>query len=294
MPRAVINRKLELYSLHAHVNRRPPDYWSLFEALAELPAQNRALVERDRLVAIPRLQPDGDLVRLVALEGPVGLNPVVYNLERQTERVEPLQPGDVLVNRTHALIDVKVRRAIVEFNLRGAKASDIAAVLQRSGRQLPGFEGLEVALTPVIGDDFAEALDSMERIKSARVRLRRPNFDWTDWTNELTDAAAASDAQGADVEFTAGRGRSLAKKGGVIALLRDLARGRAPSPVEGATVVGRREEDAADTRITTKGFTEHRRVALRRGPDGQPLEDDAFEALMDYDQEFGKGQRSKR
>jgi hypothetical protein len=286
MARKALLRKLEVFKLHAHVGGKPPDYGQLFRKLSKLPAEDRTVVDADRLIAIPRLVVSKNHVQLVALEGPVGLTPVIYNVERQTERTQPLQPGDVLVTRTHAVIDLESRRAIVEYNLRGAKASDIAAVLQSSGRRLPAFEGLQLALLAEIGSDFAEALDQFERIKSAKVKLRRPNYDWSDWADRLTDAADESDAQVAHVEFRAARNRSLSKRGGVVAFLKRVATGQAPSPVESASVVGRREEDDADTTISSRGFVRHRRVSIRRAPDGQAVDEEAFEALIEYDDDL--------
>src|SRR5947209_1930637 len=104
MARNVVNRKLEQFTLHAHVARKPANYAAVFRALAELPAQERQLVANDRLTAIPRLAATGGIVRIVALEGPVGLNPLVYNLEDQSERIQTLRSGEVVVSRTHAVI----------------------------------------------------------------------------------------------------------------------------------------------------------------------------------------------
>lgn len=290
MPRDALIRKLEVNTLHAHVDREPPDYRLVFKRLAALPADRRVIIDDDRLVAVPRLAVKGDLVQLIVLEGPVGVTPVIYNTEHQTERAQPLQPGDVLVNRTHAVIDLNTRRAIVEYNSRGAKASDVAAVLQYSARQIKRFAQLQLSLTPVISEAFAEALEEFERIKSARVRLRRPNFDWSDWADHLTDAAGESEAQAVNVEFTARRNRSLSKRSGVVGFLKRATSGAAPSPIESASVVGRRAADDGDTTISTRGFVENRRVSMRRGRDGQVLDAEAFHALIEYDEELREGQ----
>ena len=288
MARNVVNRKLEQFTLHAHITRKPPKYVAVFRALAKLPPQERQLVTNERLTAIPRLAIAGEIVRIVALEGPVGLNPLVYNLEDQSERLQTLRSGEVVVSRTHAIIDLKTRNAVVEFNMRGAKAREIAAaVLQQAARRHTQFSNLELSLLPVVGEDFAAALDEFERIRTATLRLRRPNFDWSDVADDLTEAAKRSQAQAANVEFTAGRGDSLDPKGGVVALLRRIAGGRGPSVVEGATVVGHRSADAGETQISLRGHTRHRRASLRRAPDGQADEEDAFEALLEFEKELG-------
>jgi hypothetical protein len=292
MAARVLNRKLEQFKIHAHVGRKPADYNQLFRGLTRLTPQQRELVSEDRLTAIPRLNVKQGIARLVALEGPVGLNPLVYSLEDQSERIQSLRRGEVVVSRTHAVIDMTTHDAVVEFNLRGAKARDIEAILQRAGRTIKGFERLDLALVPVVSEDFVGALDDFERIQSATVRLRRPNFDWSDVADGLTEAAARSEAQAANVEFTAGRGGSLDQTDGVIGFLRRVARGRGPSAIEGASVVGRRGEDSGDTRVTLRGYTRHRRASLRRAPDGQAEEEGAFDALLEFESEIRAHQDS--
>lgn len=286
MPRKVSARRLDVYTLHAHVDREPPDYVDLFRRLADLPAESRSIVDSDRLVALPHFDVEDDVASIIAVEGPVGVTPLIYNLERQTERAQPLQPGDVVVNRTHARINLESRRVLVEYNQRGAKAADIAATLQRSGRRIDAFKKLQLSLVPVIGEDFAEALDGFERIRTARVRLSRPNFDWDDWVDPLTDAAGDSDAAAANVEFSAPRNGSLSKTAGIVRFLK-RATGRAgPSPIESASVSGRRAEDDADVTISSRGFVVQRRVTIPRAPDGQLRDADVFGALDVYEEDL--------
>jgi hypothetical protein len=287
-----LNRKLELYTLHGHLDREPPNYHKLFQRLADLPPTDREILDEDRLIAISQIAVEDGKVRLVVLEGPVGVVPTIYNMERQRERRQPLRPGDVVVNRTHALVDLDTRRTIVEFNLRGAKASDVAKVLQYSARQIKTFSKIQLSMTPVLGSAFGEAIDEFDRIKSAKVRLLRPNYDWSDWVDPLTEAASESDAAAANVEFTAKRNGSLSKRKGIIGFLRRSNQVVA-SPVESATIVGRRAEDDADTRISSRGYTEHRRVSVKRRADGQAQDDDMFEAmeeLSEASEESGKEQ----
>ena len=280
-----LSRKLEVYTLHAHVDREPPDYRKVFTRLADLSANDREILDEDRLVAVSQVTVEDDTVRLVVLEGPVGVVPTVYNVERQRERSQPLRRGDVVVNRTHVLVDLKSRRTIVEYNLRGAKAGDVAKVLQYSARRVKAFSRIQLSLTPVLGSAFGEAIDEFDRIKSAKVRLLRPNYGWSDWVDPLTDAAGDSDAAAANVEFTAGRNGSLSKGKGIVGFLR-RSNQLAASPVESATIVGRRSEDEADTRISSRGYTEHRRVTVKRRADGQADDDDAFEAMVEFEEEL--------
>jgi hypothetical protein len=281
-----LSRKLDLYTLHAHLDKEPPNYTRLFRRLAELEPNDREMLDEDRLIAISQITIANGVVRLVVLEGPVGVVPTIYNIERQRERRQPLRPGDVVVNRTHVLIDVDSRRTIVEYNQRGAKANDVAKVLQHSARRIKAFSKLQLSVTPVLGSAFTEAIDAFDRIKAASVKLVQPNYGWSDWVDPLTGAADDSDAAAANVEFTAKRNGSLSKRRGVIGFLRQTST-MAKSPVESATVLGRRPDDEADTRISSRGYTEHRRVSVARRADGQADDDDTFEAMAEFDEELG-------
>jgi hypothetical protein len=282
-----LSRKLDVYTLHAHLDKEPPDYARLFRRLAELEPNDREILDDDRLIAISQIAVADGVVRLVVLEGPVGVVPTVYNLERQQERRQPLRPGDVVVNRTHVHIDVASRRTIIEYNQRGAKANDVAKVLQYSARRIRAFSKLQLSLTPVLGSAFTEAIDEFERIKSASVKLVQPNYGWSDWVDPLTGAADDSNAGAAHVEFTAKRNGSLSRRKGVIGLLRKTGT-MAKSPVESATVVGRRRDDEADTRISSRGYTEHRRVSVTRRSDGQADDEDTFEAMEEFEEELSE------
>src|SRR5579884_3677333 len=121
MARGYTTRKLEVWSVHAHADGEEIDYMELFREIARLDAVQRQWDNGEKVVAIPTLRLHDGVVSLVALEGPHG-QPIIFDTTDSTEETGALRESQVVATRTHALIDVRRREAIVEYNHRGAKA----------------------------------------------------------------------------------------------------------------------------------------------------------------------------
>lgn len=287
MARGYTNRKLEVWTLAAHVAKGRVDYRAMFRDMAALPATQRQWEDDERVVAIPSIEiRRGGKVYLTAVEGPRG-QPLIFDTEQSKERTGRLRPGEIVATRTHALIDLRTREAIVEYNHRGAKARDIATTLGESGRRIASWRTLYVVLNPKVATSFANAIDAFERIRIAGVRVARPNVDWTDWDDDLTEYASESDAQSAEVEFVAKRGESLSRLRGIIPFIKSRSEDGAAS-MKNAYVVGRRPDDAAETKVTLNDHKEHERVSVRIDDEQRVDEADIRRQLDRYDRERRK------
>lgn len=274
MARGYTTRKLEVWAIHAHRDGGEVDYRRLFRDLAKLDPTKRIHTTTDKVVALPVINVyKSGLVRLQAYEGPRDTQPLVYDTEDGSERMATTRPTEVVTTKTHAYVDTETREAVIEYNHRGAKAHDIAVVLGSVGRSLREWRGLYVELAPQIDHEFVEELERFERIRTASVRLSRPNIDWTDFSNGFTDFAAESDAQSGQVEMNARRGDSLSKTGGIVAALRRVV-GTDKSSVQGAKVRGTREGEAAETSLSLNDYKAHQKVSVRKNESGQADDDD--------------------
>jgi hypothetical protein len=282
MARGYTTRKLEVWSMHAHRDGAAVDYREMFRALSSVPASERIWVAGDRLVAIPRLEVADQKAWLVAYEGPTDEQPIILNVLRGQEREAPLGENEIVATKTHALIDLSSREAIIEYNHRGAKASDIAAVLGSVGRRLPGWSNLWVEFNPKVEESFIEAIDEFQRIRVAGFKLARPNFDWGQWQHALTNAAGESGAQNVSQEFTARRGQSLEQGQGVVPFIRARAADLV-SGLKSAAIVGTRRGESAETRVTTTDHATHQRVSVRLNPEGQVDDADIERRLSEYE-----------
>lgn len=282
MARGYTSRKLEVWSLHAHRDGVAVDYRQMFEALAALPPEGRVWTTADRLVAIPTVEVSDSKVFFTAYEGAPDDRPVILNIAAGTERDAEVARGEMVATRTHAIVDLASREAIVEYNHRGAKAVDIATVIGVAGRRLPGWYGLWVELNPKVEEGFVEAINEFERIRVAQMKIARPNQDWEEWRDTLSGVADDSGAQNVSAEMTAGRGRSLEKYRGVVRFIKDRVRDPV-SGIKSAAVVGTRPHETAETRVTTKDHKTHQRVSVRLTDAGQVDAGDIRRRLMEYD-----------
>jgi hypothetical protein len=284
MAKGYTTRKLEVWSVHAHQGEQSPsavDYEELFTAISAASPEQRVQSGAERLVALSRLEIDASQIWITAYEGTRGLNPLIFNTLSSEERVQHLAQGEVVATKTHALVNLSSRTAIVEYNHQGAKASDIASVLGSTGRVL-GWEGLKVELNPLVSESFIGEVERFERIREATARLVRPNLGWSDWEDELTEAAEDSDAQAVNVEFTAPRGESLSQTAGVVPFIRRLA--TTPlSPLKRASLTGRRQGEDEETTVSTTNHVEHQRINVRLDPDGHVSDADIQQHPADFD-----------
>jgi hypothetical protein len=287
MPRAYTTRKLEVFSITAHVTRNgnPPrqvaaDYAAVFSAISNLPPAARVTMIGEKHIAIPRCSMNGNVVRLTAYEGEEE-KPIVFNFRNATERIERLGTGEQIATRTHGIIDVSARLAIIEFNQRGAKAADIAAALEQFGRTLGDIPTLQMYFSHMLDEQFILAIDRFERIRTATVKIARPNPGWGDDEATFSQMAEASDAQYLEVSATAGRMGSLDRNAGIVAFIKRVA-ARAFPFLKAARLSGIREGEIAETSVSTTNHVEHQRVSVRTNEDGHVLTEDVDRRLEDF------------
>jgi hypothetical protein len=281
MPSGKIVRKLQLFSLHARTEAGPVDYQTLFTFVGGLGPTERARIVGGRMVALAPLRIEGNRVWLHAYEGDIKTDPMFLNIFSGQEHPGKLEPNDVLVQKTHVVIDMGSRNIIVEFNGRGAKAHDIAELLQTIGLAAPEYQGLEVDFNPKAGEDFIREIERFGRIRIAALKLSRPNFNWTDHRSHLTDLADQSNGHVIDVSVFAARDESLEQNRGMVRYIKTLVRDRL-SMFKGASVTGVRTNENAETTVSLARFIEHRNVKVRRAASGHVVDADIEEEMLDY------------
>src|SRR6266545_841271 len=118
MPSGYTTRKLEVFKLHGRTDIGPLNYKKFFTALNRVPPDERAREKGSRLIAVPVLNITDSSVWLIAYEGDVGVSPLIFNSSQARERIERLRSGEVVAHKTHVLISLHSREAIVEYNHR--------------------------------------------------------------------------------------------------------------------------------------------------------------------------------
>ncbi len=192
MPGRTTSRKLEVFVLHAISDSHAVNYGELFAFIASIPAVERSIAHREKLVAIPALTVSGNRVSFIAYEGPIGTNPLIFDSSNARARIEQLSSGEVLATETHGLMDLSRREAVIEFNQRGAKAHEIALIFEELGRRSPTWEAVAVELNPLPTAEFLDEIEKFRRVRLASIRVARPNPTWNSSYEILKDVAQES------------------------------------------------------------------------------------------------------
>lgn len=276
------SKKLEVFALHGFQNGTPINYRALFEHLALLPAVNRTRQYGTTVIALRRLQIEGNHIRITAYEGPIGEPALIYDMPSAEERIQRLASTEALAQKTHAMFSLLTRDLVVEYNRRGAKAGDIVNVCQELARRDRAWSDLDLTFAPVVEANFLRALDRFRVIKIATVKVARPNRNWNaDLNNILGQIASESDARIADVTLHAERNGTLSKTGGLIAYLRRMLSSRTPS-VTGASISGIREGENANSSISLNKYIQSQVVSVRLTPDGYVDDEDIESKIREY------------
>jgi hypothetical protein len=274
-------RKLLLYRISAHLDGKPMNYSRLFKEIAALPIQSRMLEKSKRFIAIPHVFFAQHRVFCVAYQGTVGLNPMFFNRENARERVETLGDEEILATKTHVVINPEKKLAVVEYNHSGAKASDIAMILQSAAESVDGWDDVVLELTPVPAMEFLDAIKGFARISAASIVVVKPNPGWTDDYTTLTRVGDDSNAQSVELSASAGRGRSLSKTKGIVKFITDMA-ASARTYMKNARVTGSYINTLGLSTVSLERYTEHKKAVVETDDDGHVKSEDIQNQMMDY------------
>lgn len=254
------------------------NYVDTFQKLADMPDEKRRIERADKLVAVPVFDFDSTqgIVEFTAYEGPIGVSPLIYDPNTTKGEVQPLEGESVLATVTFGRIDIKKRLAVVQYNLRGAKAGEIALVLEESGRAIGLGDLFTVDLTPQGDKSLIEAIEQYERIRQASLKLVEPNIDWADNKNNMSAIAQASNGRAVETVVTASTGQSLAKNDGLVQVIKDMIR-EGVNNLKAASVRGTRQNETAETSTSLANHTQHQRIRVDVDSSGHPDEEEVRE-----------------
>lgn len=277
MAEGVVSRKLEVFSVHCTIGNNAGPYERVLDYVAALAVTERVIKYAYKAVALPTFSRVGTRFKIEAFEGDPNFNPIIFNLQTGKQRRAPLGRGDVIAQKTHAIIDFRKRRAAVEYVRGGAKADEIADVIESLASGSPEFEGITFGLAPMPAPGFLDELDKFDRIRVARLTMAKPNAGWTDRFNRLSAIIGESNGRYADVAVRAARGESLEKKQGIMEVIREVAEDPQPY-LTGAEIRGIRKGEEAEVSVKLAEHAQQRRVVLPV-KDGAVDDESAFDEL---------------
>jgi hypothetical protein len=275
--------KLELFSIHGHIDNQPVDYLELLRSVASLPPDACTEVIGDRFSRI-RFFPEQDGVfHFSAYSGSSDETFLVLDVAASTEEERGLERGKVVVRKTLGLLDPARRECVVQLVHHGVRAGQIAHLIEQSARAAyPGqYAQLSLELAPVAGTSFLEELERFNRIQAAKMRLARPNYDWEEYGAVLDSMGQDSNAGNLDIGANATRSGSLNRDAGLVGLLKDLvSRGR--SIVKAASIRGHLDGQAGMTTLDLNRHIESRTGEVPISATGQPAEADVREMAREF------------
>jgi hypothetical protein len=275
--------KLEAFSIHGHVGDLPADYAALFKVISEMEPARRKEQVGDRVTAIPEFRSEDGRYFFAAHVGTADASFSLLDLNAATVEERPLEPGKIVTRKTLGIIDPAKRVAVVQFVQNGARAGQIALLIEKLARQISPeqFAELSLEFTPVLAEEFLKALDEFNTIKSASVRFARPNYDWEEYGETFQALGKDSRANTLEVAANARRNDSLSKNEGIIGLLKDtVQKGR--SMIKAATVVGSTSEAAGPVKLKLDKHIETKQIEVPTTDSGQPDESETHKYAAQF------------
>lgn len=159
------------------------------------------------------------------------------------------------------VIDPARRLATLEIRRPGVSASTIASHIERVMEDVMNLQAPTFTLNPIPSKSILEELDRLERIREASVVLARPNFDWTENADQLSQMGDESDAGQVEVGARAPRGKSLRLRDGILGAIRSLAENQI-GPIRDFRVNGTRTGENKERRISLENNSERRFVSV--------------------------------
>jgi hypothetical protein len=261
-----------VFSIHAHLGESPVNYTDLFAAFAAVPPAERQETIGGRLLAIPKFEAHSGKYVFVAYSGHTDQSLLLFDAQTQQEDVQLLTDGQVVAKKTHGVIDPSRRETIVEYSRFGAKADQIAELVEKVVRRQAEYARLELLFNMTPAAAFVAAIDSFQRIQSARLKLARPT---------LADESGAGTIQ---LDAAARRTQSLSKDYGIVKVIKALVGGPL-SIFRGAWITGERSDGSGLTTLNLNRFIESKRVSFETSQDGLIHDEDAADQLVQYAEE---------
>ncbi len=249
------------YSMHGRSASGLADYGAIFTTLAGLTPITSQFTIGSQVVAVASSE--------VSDDGLFHLRYIAGHPENETLLFDP-DTGELdevdferrfIARSAWVVVDPSRRVASLEARRPGVAASTVASHVERVMEDVMGLSSPTFDLNPIPSKSIIEELDRLERIREARVVLARPNFDWAENADQLSDLGDESHAGQVEVGARAPRGESLAPRNGIVGAIRSLVT-NAVGPIKDFRVRGTRAGENKERTISLENNSERRFVPI--------------------------------
>ncbi|MFJ8578504.1 hypothetical protein [Micromonospora sp. NPDC093277] len=262
-------RQVKAFVMHGRTPRTLLNYDGFFRWLADLPApETETPVAQDQVIAVTASAIDGEFIHFRFVSGnPRGI-PLLFNRQTGTTQEARTPENTWLAQPTRVSVIPRDRLIFVENRRRGVSASSLEKYFFGVSRK-NGYGPVDLDLDPLPAASLEREILDLSRIKEASIVVNRPNSDWNDASDVLSELAGSSGGKNAAVVVHAPRGQSLSKDEGIINVIISNIRRRLPN-IRDMKVVGRRPGEPTDHTVSLE---RHQLRAVARVDDEAPLGD---------------------
>jgi hypothetical protein len=155
------------------------------------------------------------------------------------------------VSRIFISVSETYRYVALESVRNGVSPARLATYLGQIAESLLEVGSVEFEMIPVQSNSLKDEIESFERIKSATAVVTRPNYDWSDMSDKLSDLAEESLGHEAEATVRAARNDSLSKSSGIVGTIVSGLDSKSPA-IQDFRVTGRKPHADRDTIITSR------------------------------------------
>lgn len=274
--------RIDFYHVHGHAKNAPVDYVRLLDALQSIRGYDLKVANHHTAVGTANLASNGGQLFLIVYTGYSAKTALFFDLLETKELTQVTRPDRFPARKTYAMIDARKRLLAIESKKGYVGPSLLSRLIEEYFHTLTDseFKTLELNFSPVVDETFVDKLNEFERIKSATITIVRPNVDWTDQHDKLTEIAQESDAKSLGVEAHSKRAKSLAKKSGIIQFIKTSAASKAKSLFQKIKIVGSLSDDSGLITLDLNKHIKYSNVPIDFDTNtGQPNDTDAASQL---------------
>jgi hypothetical protein len=262
-------RQVKAFVMHGRTPRTLLNYEGFFRWLAELPhPATEAPVAQDQVLAVAASTTEGEFIHFRFVSGNPRDIPLLFNRQTGTTLQARTPENTWLAQPTRVSVIPGDRLIFVENRRRGVSASSLERYFLNVS-QRNGYGPVDLDLDPLPAPSLEREILDLSRIKEASIIVNRPNSDWNDASDVLSELAGSSGGKDAAVVVHAPRGESLSKDEGIINVIISNIRRRLPN-IRDMRVVGRRQGEPTDHTVSLE---RHQLRVVARVDDEAPLGD---------------------
>lgn len=281
------SRTIKLFAIHGRANGNNLNYREFFDWIADLPVDaSRVAVFDDLVFVLERVHEERKRFALEFISGDPSEHPLTFNeTTGQIDRGE-VESDTWPARQTRVVVDATKRVMALESRHTGVSAKNLEIYFERLARSGGFAQDLMIQFAPIQTESFEQELKKYGRIREATIVIRRPNYDWDDARDPLTDLAGESNGARAEVTIAAGRGGALSTDDGIVEVIRRHAR-RALTSVVRANIKGFKFGEDAETTLSTEQHQVKRGVRLPKRSTPEQVSEQVVDGAIDLIEESG-------